>query len=440
MSEFPEAKHAFAVSLPGPVPYSGFQVFGIFLLAFSPALALTACGLRVYSRRLSQGLGLDDWLIFLAAVLGVPQAVFATLFMRAGGWGIHDADLPPNIPWNQGAFWAYINRVFYTPLLVLVKISALLFLLRLGGTKRSVRLSCNALICFLLAQLLAFLPTTIFNCEPINFAWLGTRHGSCFRGDIFNVALASTNILTDIMTLLIPFVVFLGIKLSNRIRFALLGVFTLGALVTVTSVLRLYYVLRLWYLHPDDQHYSLGYTLNTVEVNLAIVTATIPALWPLGRLWFPAMFESMGINRPYLYPDIEVGYVLSQPRASRQGAGSAGGIGATAQARPALRGKILWLQRPRPPSFLRPLPSGGGAGAGAGIGLTDIRGQRVFSATTGRRDRAGVGSGDEEDGFEDYHEMIRRTEVSLVHEEDAASTRHKPLGSDAARSSSEIRG
>lgn len=217
-------------------------------------------------------------------------------------------------------------------------------------------------------------------------------------------------------------------------------------------MLRLYYVLRIWWIEPEDRHYSLGYTLNTVEANLAIVTATIPALWPLGRLWFPAMFESMGINRPYLYPDIEVGYVLSQPRSSQQATDStgAGSGSATTQAgRPALRGKILWLQRPRQPSFLRPSspPSGGGgAGIGNSMGLTDIRGQRVFGVTAGRRrNRAGVASGDDdnEDGFEDYHEMIRRTQVSLVHgEEDGASTLHKPLESDAggARSSSEIRG
>jgi hypothetical protein len=212
----------------------------------------------------------------------------------------------------------------------------------------------------------------------------------------------------------------------------------------------LYYVLRIWWIEPEDRHYSLGYTLNTVEVNLAIVTATIPALWPLGRLWFPAMFESMGINRPYLYPDIEVGYVLSQTRSSQQAASSAGAGSTTTKAsRPALRGKTLWLQRPRQPSFLRsptsPTSGGGGAGIG-GIGLTDIRDQRVLGATTGRgRNRAGVGSGDDdEDGFfEDYHEMIRRTEVSLVHdEEDGASTLHnKPLESEGGtRSSSEIRG
>ncbi|KAH6628389.1 hypothetical protein F5144DRAFT_594427 [Chaetomium tenue] len=238
------------------------------------------------------------------------------------------------------------------------------------------------------------------------------------------------------MTLVVPFIAFLSIKLSNRIRFALLGVFALGALVTITSLIRLYYVLRMWYIEPKDRHYSLGYTLNTVEVNLAIVTATIPALWPLGRLWFPAMFESMGINRPYLYPDIEVGYVLSQSRASRQVVNNAGAGATTKQARPALRGKILWLQRPRQPSFLRPPPSGGDAG----IGLTDIREQRVFGVTTRRRNHADVGGGNDEDGFEDYHEMIRRTEVSLVHEGDGASTLCNPTESEGARSNSDMRG
>ncbi|KAK4042521.1 hypothetical protein C8A01DRAFT_33464 [Parachaetomium inaequale] len=448
MPEYPEAKHEFAVNPSGPVPYSGFQVFGIFSVAFFPALALTACGLRVYSRRLTQGLGLDDWLMFLAAALGIPQAVFTAFVIRAGSWGIHDADLPPGTPLNNGLFWSYLNRVFYMPILVLVKISALLFLLKLGGTKTSVRLACKGIIWFCLAQLLAFLPATVFMCEPVDFAWLGSAEGRCFHGDYFAAALASTNIYTDIMALLIPFVAFLGLKLSNKIRFAILAVFTLGFIVTIISVLRLYFIVQLWYFTPQDTHYSLGYTLNTIEVNLAIVTATMPTLWPLARRWFPAVFESMGINRPYLHPDIEVGYVLSQPRASQQQVPVVSAT-AAAQARPALRGRILWLQRPRPPSFLRPTTTGGGGGGGGDgggscIGLTDIRGQRVLGATAGRKNRRfTVESGDEEeDGFEDYHGIIRRTEASLVQhaEEDDSSTYHKPLGSEAARSSPDLGG
>jgi hypothetical protein len=232
----------------------------------------------------------------------------------------------------------------------------------------------------------------------------------------------------------------------------------------LTSAIRLYFIIRLWYSDVEDEHYSVGYTLNTVEVNLAIVTATIPALWPLARRWFPAMFESMGINRPYLYPDIEVGYVPSSDgrRPSQQqraagggeegaGPGASGAAGPQRSSSPALQGRILWLQRPRPPSFLRGTPDGGcGGGPGSSVGLTDIRGQRgVYGATLKRWT---VGSGghdggeegeeddDDDDGlFEDYHGMIRRTEMKLVHEEDDASTAHKPPQSEATGSSTDVR-
>lgn len=109
--------------------------------------------------------------------------------------------------------------------------------------------------------------------------------------------------------------------------------------VTCISIVRLYSVIRVWYLRPADGHYTIGYTTNTIEVNLAVVTATIPALWPLARVWFPDVFESMGINRPYLYPDIEV-----QVRAS---------VGQQITL-PALRAKTLWLpRRPHTPSYIR---------------------------------------------------------------------------------------
>lgn len=149
--------------------------------------------------------------------------------MRAGYWGIHDADIPPH-PANRGLFWAYMNRVVYAPLLNLVKISALLFLLRLGGTKRSVQLAGRALIVFCVLQILAFSPVHIFTCDPIEYNWGGVREGRCLMGGAFSASLASINVVTDILTLLIPFVAFLDLKLTRRIRIALLAVFTLGGL------------------------------------------------------------------------------------------------------------------------------------------------------------------------------------------------------------------
>ncbi|CAP64898.1 uncharacterized protein PODANS_1_12890 [Podospora anserina S mat+] len=374
---------SYSVSPVGPYPYSGLQTLGLFLLGFFPLLSITACVLRVWSRRLCQGLGLDDYLIFVAT------GVFAALYMRAGYWGIHDIDIPPH-PANQGLFFAYLNRVFYSPLLALVKISALLFLLRLGGTKHFVHISCRALILFNILQVCAFLPATIFNCTPVEYVWTKpTGSGKCFNSGLFAVALASTNIVTDILTLLVPFVAFKDLRLGWRIRAALLTVFALGAAVTCISIVRLYSVIRVWYLRPADGHYTIGYTTNTIEVNLAIVTATIPALWPLARVWFPDVFESMGINRPYLYPDIEV-----QVRAS---------VGQQITS-PALRAKTLWLpRRPHTPSYIRgsaspPTVPGDREGNTRHRGLADWQ-----------RQNAAVVERDEED---DYHGIIRWTNTS----------------------------
>lgn len=40
--------------------------------------------------------------------------------------------------------------------------------------------------------------------------------------------------------------------------------------------------------------YSLGPTTSIIEGNVAIVTASVPALWPLFRQWFPRLFAKLG--------------------------------------------------------------------------------------------------------------------------------------------------
>lgn len=178
--------------------------------------------------------------------------------------------------------------------------------------------------------------------------------------------------------------------------------------VTAISVLRLYFVIRTWYVPPatDDPHYSLGYTTTTIEVNLAIVTATIPALWPLARHWFPGVFDSMGINRPYMCPDIEVGY-LSQPR---------GGQAAAAGQR-AFRAKVRWRQHARQPSCVRPAADAGSSDTRTGSShtvLEDVHRQGVFETTAGRRNRLLEKKGLDEDVLEDYHGIIRGDEIATA--------------------------
>ncbi|KAK4200636.1 hypothetical protein QBC40DRAFT_326498 [Triangularia verruculosa] len=257
------AATSFSVNLAGPYPYSGLQVLGLFLLGLFPLLSITACVLWVWSRRLCQGLGL-------------------ALYMRANYCGVHDIDIHAH-PTNKGLIFAYLNRVSCSPLLAMVKISALLFPLGVGGTKHLVDVSCRVLILLNILQVRACLPATIFNCKPVEYVW--TKPTGQKK----------------------------GLRLGWKIRAALLTVFASVAVCSVTciSIIRLYSVIRVWHIKPPDGHYTIGYTTDIIEVNLAIVT-------------------SMGINRPYVYPDIEVQVRASMSQQMRS---------------PPLRAEILWLQR-----------------------------------------------------------------------------------------------
>lgn len=292
----------------GPYPFSSFQNFGFALLGIFPGLSLLVCGLRAYSRRLAGGFAMDDWFVFLAMFLAIPQAVFSAFYIKSGYWGIHDNNIPKGIPPNLGAFWNFANGLCSNPTLGIVKASALLFLLRLGGIKTRVRVTCLALIAINLAHMATFFTVFLFQCWPIQSRWMDGENAKCIRTDILSITMAIVSIVTDILTLSIPFVLFVNLRVRKKTRNALIAVFLLGGIVTIISCVRMYFIVRLYYTRPADRHYSLGFVLGCVELNLAIITASIPALWPLVRRWFPGMFTSLGFNKPYQYADINVEY------------------------------------------------------------------------------------------------------------------------------------
>ena len=43
----------------------------------------------------------------------------------------------------------------------------------------------------------------------------------------------------------------------------------------------------------DDAWYSLAFVSSIIEGNLAIITASIPTLWPIARVWFPKFFARL---------------------------------------------------------------------------------------------------------------------------------------------------
>ncbi|KAI1496538.1 CFEM domain-containing protein [Biscogniauxia marginata] len=289
-------------------PYSDLQQGGFFILFFFPSVALLVVGLRVYGKLKSRQFGWDDALTCMAMFFSIAETGCSYMGMRTAYFGVHIYDVPPGADFSIAMKWNYYIQILYNPILALVKSSVLLFLLRIGGHQRKIRYSIHALNIFNIGLMIAIFMTVIFQCSPVSYFWERIRdptlEGTCVNTGIFYVTTATLTIFTDALVLILPFWIFMGLKMPAKLKVAIMAVFLLGAIVTVVSVLRLLWMIEvsLYPLAPDST-YDIRFTYSAVETNLAIITASGPALRPLFMVWFPRLFSSLRgtSNRNYRY-------------------------------------------------------------------------------------------------------------------------------------------
>lgn len=217
--------------------------------------------------------------------------------------GIHIEDVPvhdPVVPLR----WQFIIQLWYSPILGAVKASILLFMLRLTSHMARIRWTIHALNALNAGMVAAILLVVILQCGPVEFNWdKSIRGGVCINQGWFYVSTAALTIFTDLLVLSLPFWVFLGLNMARGIKIAIICVFLLGAVVPAVGTYRLVLLYRTFFEPPPpDPTYSISLTSSVVECNLAIVTASAPALRGLFRCWLPQLFSSgKPSNYPYNY-------------------------------------------------------------------------------------------------------------------------------------------
>ncbi|KAI0143583.1 hypothetical protein GGR57DRAFT_350258 [Xylariaceae sp. FL1272] len=289
------------------IPTPPLQSAALFLNFFFPALSLLTVSLRIYTRIWMRQVAVDDYLLLVALLSALLVAAPFYFYLKLEYFGWHAVDVPTFDP-APGLWWFYLAQIFYNPVLALCKASILVFLLRLGGHKRNVRYAIYSLFTFNGLQAVAVFFVAIFQCIPIAANWDGAvaAHAKCVDHS-FHVITSALTVLTDILVLAIPFWIFLGLKLPLAARLAVIGTFITGLGVTVISIVRAYDIYMLFFVPADpdaDPYYNIQVMLNVVEINLAIVSASVPALRPLMRRWFPRLFggsTNKDTNGNYMY-------------------------------------------------------------------------------------------------------------------------------------------
>jgi hypothetical protein len=81
------------------------------------------------------------------------------------------------------------------------------------------------------SAMIAIFLVIIFQCNPIAYNWDKTiAGGTCIEQKIFVVLSAATTIFTDILMLVFPFWIVMGLNMPRRTKIGVIGIFLLGGM------------------------------------------------------------------------------------------------------------------------------------------------------------------------------------------------------------------
>ncbi|EFQ34533.1 integral membrane protein [Colletotrichum graminicola] len=272
---------------------SGVQITTV-ALAFT-AMSLVVMSLRLYVRVIMlHAAGLDDWVIVVTWVASCGFAVVSTIQTK---WGLglqNIEDMPNENLYNFGLL-QYAGAPFYITSILGFKMSLLLSYLRFipqGPYKIGTFITMGMCV----AYHFTFLVVQINLCTPIAKQWDPTiTNGSCLKGVPFYTAMASLTILFDLVVMFLPFPVLANSKIQKRKKFVLLGLFGLGAFITIIQIIRIQTV------HALANYLDSAPLImwSAVENNLGIIVCCVPTLAPLVKYFNEKSRSGSRSNQKY---------------------------------------------------------------------------------------------------------------------------------------------
>ncbi|KAG9816482.1 hypothetical protein KCU68_g18832, partial [Aureobasidium melanogenum] len=206
------------------------------------------------------------------------------------------------------AFWASVP--VYQASLCLTKISILLQYRRVfvgSDIQRVILGSIGVIVVYGLWSVFS----TAFMCTPVAYFWDRSISGHCLSRLGVWFANASINIITDVVICLMPVPVLNRLRLPRKQKYALIGVFSLGLFVCLTSILRLKALYDISVSTDITWDNTPAAYWSSLECNFSIVAACLPMLRKTITRFFPRIFSSSS------NPDSNHRYLPSRKTKSR---------------------------------------------------------------------------------------------------------------------------
>lgn len=186
---------------------------------------------RVFaSLKMHKLLGAEDVFICCSALCAELLGVLL-LLCCAAGFGRHSYDLTTQETINTLRYF-YGVQIAYKLSIGLTKLSVLSFYLGLFKVHKTFGRVCRGLMGLVTAWSLAVILLTVFQCDPIREAWEGPIDHNAVRSCI-NIKASwygtgVSNIILDVMVVLLPMTVIRSLQVSMRQKLQLCGILSLG--------------------------------------------------------------------------------------------------------------------------------------------------------------------------------------------------------------------
>jgi hypothetical protein len=181
-------------------------------------------------------------------------------------------------------------------------------------------------LCFLVVAGLWLTLASIFTCWPVSHYWdiFSPTPATCMNKDGLTYGNASLSILNDIVLLILPLALLRNLNIPKHQKYILLGVFGVGSLACITSIIRLHALYQIANTdpngnpalqismatippsstclsdldnlltagHPENPDLGLNIAIwSCIEINISIICASTPALKPLAAKLFPSVIQ-----------------------------------------------------------------------------------------------------------------------------------------------------
>ncbi|KAF7557310.1 hypothetical protein G7Z17_g831 [Cylindrodendrum hubeiense] len=273
---------------------TNYDTLSTVLLIISSLFVIQRFAFKIYAKL---GLGPDDWITLITAIISIPLTVIAIYGVSANGLGRDIWVMPFPKIYDFGKYFLILEIIYFAEV-TLLKLAMLFVYLRIFPGAVIRRTLWGTIIVNCIFGVVFIIVTAFIQCRPISYFWQiwdKEHSGTCLNLNAIAWSNAGISIALDIWMLAIPLVKISSMNLSLRNKIGVTAMVSVGAFVTVVSILRLRSLVKFGAHSQNPTWEYVDATIwSTIEINVGIICICMPSFRLFLHRVFPKLQSTAG--------------------------------------------------------------------------------------------------------------------------------------------------